>query len=125
MSQSSDEFLENLRVDLANWKREQFDSSVQEDQDVTKLNDYLKLTAFAYQMLKTYLEQKDVSKVDPMLQPILTSLGDINQLSREKKDLAIEYLFRDLIEYPFTYNTRLINSFDETNIVRTNIIPNK
>jgi hypothetical protein len=121
----SDTFIRAVRAAIAEWKEEQLDETVKEDQDTRKLNDYLKLTAFAYEMVKEYLASNGTSQVDPLLTTILATIGDVSRVNRDEQRLLHEYLFRDLIEYPFTYNARLINSFEAKDVLHTNIIPNK
>ena len=125
MSRDSDTFLRNVRAGLAKWKQEQLKNSVEEEQDTMRLNLYLKQTAIAYEMLKSYLDTQNDHNVDASLQEILTLIGRPSDLTREEEMLLREYLLRDLVEYPFTYNTSLINSFRNTNVFNTKIVPNK
>lgn len=121
----TDKFIETLRDSIAKWKQDQLLESVHDDQDTTKLNSYLKLTGLAYEMLKSYLDSQGKQPFDPILQPIVNAIGPISGLSSEDAMFLEYYLFRDLVEYPFTYNTRLIDSFEKKNILDTKIIPNK
>jgi hypothetical protein len=125
MSRDSDQFLRNVRAAITQWKQSQLQNVVKEDQDTSKLNLFLKQTAVAYDSLKTYLESPTNTVSDISLSQILTVIGNKTQLTDEEDMLLREYLFRDLIEYPFTYNTTLINSFQKTNALNTKIIPNK
>lgn len=123
MSRDSDQFLRTVRAAITQWKQSQLQNVVKEDQDTSKLNLFLKQTAVAYENLKTYLESG--TNQDPSLGQILAAIGNKAELSEEEEMLLQEYLFRDLIEYPFTYNTSLINSFQTTNALNTKIVPNK
>ncbi len=76
-------------------------------------------------MLKNYIQTHGKSQVDSMLKSILESIGPVDDLSLEEEMLVEHALTHDLLEYPFTYNTSLINSFQKSNILNTNIIPNK
>lgn len=125
MPRESDQFLRNVRAAITQWKQSQLQNSVQDDQDTTKLNLFLEQTAVAYKNLKQYLESESYDLSDSSLSPILEAIGNKHQLSHEEEVLLREYLFRDLIEYPFTYNTTLINSFRTTNALNTKIVPNK
>jgi hypothetical protein len=125
MPRESDQFLRNVRAAITQWKQSQLQNSVQDDQDTTKLNLFLEQTAVAYKNLKQYLESESYDLSDFSLSPILEAIGNKHQLSHEEEVLLREYLFRDLIEYPFTYNTTLINSFRTTNALNTKIVPNK
>lgn len=125
MSRDSDQFLRNVRTAIVEWKQSQLQNSVKEDQDTSKLNLFLKQTAVAYDNLKTYLESPNNAVSDASLSQILAAIGNKADLSDEEDMLLREYLFRDLIEYPFTYNTTLINSFQKSNALNTKIVPNK
>jgi hypothetical protein len=124
MSRDPDTYIRNVRTAVAKWKQHQLGNVVQEDQDTTKLNSYLKLTALAHQMLKDYLDSNK-SQVDPLLNEIISIIGPVSGLTSEEMMLLDDYLFRDLVEYPFTYNTQLINSFEKRNAFNTKIVPNK
>jgi hypothetical protein len=123
MSRDSDVFLHTVRSALAQWKQSELQNSVQDDQDTTKLNVFLRKTAVVYDILKDYIDNGKAT--DPSLAVIVNAIGNLDQLSQEEDMLLREYLFRDLIEYPFTYNTHLINSFTKKNALDTNIVPNK
>lgn len=124
MSRDPDNYIRNVRGAIAKWKQAQLLNSVQEDQDTMKLNAYLKLTVFAHQMLKDYIHSKR-QQIDPLLRDIVNAIGPVSGLSSEELMLLEDFLFRDLVEYPFTYNTNLINSFEKRNAVNTKIVPNK
>lgn len=120
-----DEFVRNLRQAIGAWKQEQLIHITKETQDTQKLNEYLKLTGLAYQMLKKHIDTQGKSSTDPILSSIVESIGSLDDLTMEQQILVEDALTRDLLEYPFTYNTNLINSFQKSNILNTNIIPNK
>ena len=120
-----DDFVRNLRKAIGVWKQEQLANVTKETQDTQRLNDYLKLTGLAYQMLKKYIDTQGKSSTDPILKSILETIGTLDDLTIEEQILVEDALTRDLLEYPFTYNTNLINSFQKSNILNTNIIPNK
>lgn len=122
---STNDFVRNLRGAISIWKQQQLMDSIKEDQDNGKLNDYLKITALAHEMLKKYIDSQGQSQIDPMLNTIIQSFGNLSGLTSEERMLVDEYIFRDLVEYPFTFNVGLINSFEKRNILNTNIVPNK
>ncbi len=122
---STNDFVRNLRGAISIWKQQQLMDSIKEDQDNGKLNDYLKITALAHEMLKKYIDSQGQSQIDPMLNTIIESFGNLSGLTSEERMLVDEYIFRDLVEYPFTFNVGLINSFEKRNILNTNIVPNK
>lgn len=76
-------------------------------------------------MLKKHIDTQGKSSTDPILSSIVESIGSLDDLTMEQQILVEDALTRDLLEYPFTYNTNLINSFQKSNILNTNIIPNK
>ena len=125
MQRDSDQFLRNIRGLLGHWKQQQLMEAIHDDQDTTKLNQYIKMTAFAYNMLNQYIKSNGQSKLDVSLGDILQAIGNVELLNREERMLLQEYFFNDLIEYPFTYNTSLINSFQKRNAVNTNFVPNQ
>lgn len=125
MQRDSDQFLRNIRGLLGHWKQQQLMEAIHDDQDTTKLNQYIKMTAFAYNMLNQYIKSNGQSKFDVSLGDILQAIGNVELLNREERMLLQEYFFNDLIEYPFTYNTSLINSFQKRNAVNTNFVPNQ
>lgn len=122
---STNDFVQNLRGAISLWKQQQLSDTIKEDQDNGKLNDYLKITALAHEMLKQYIESEGQAEMDPTLNPIVQSFGNLSGLTSEQRMLLDEYIFRDLVEYPFTFNVGLINSFEKRNILNTNIVPNK
>lgn len=124
MPRDPDDYIRNVRATVAKWKQTQLLDSLQDDQDTTKLNGYLKLTALAHQMLKDYVTSNK-SQSDPLLRDIVNAIGPISGLTSEELMLLEDSLFRDLVEYPFTYNTNLINSFEKRNAFNRKIVPNK
>lgn len=125
MQRDSDQFLRNIRGLLGQWKQQELMEAIHDEQDTTKLNQYIKMTAFAYDMLNQYIKSNGQSKLDVSLGDILQAIGNVELLNREERMLLQEYFFHDLIEYPFTYNTSLINSFQKRNAINTNFVPNQ
>ena len=121
----SNQFVRDIRASLAEWKQEQLLTTTQDDQNTLKLNDYLKVTGLAYQMLKKYIDSHGKAPVDPVLHTIVDTIGPLDTLSLEDQLLLEDALFRDLVEYPFSYNRSLINSFEPRNVLSTKIIPNQ
>lgn len=121
----SNQALRTFRSSLAKWKQTQLQELTQDEQDTMKLNAYLKLTGTAYTLLKDYIDSDGRKEVDPLLQELVAPLGSPSSLSQEQLLILEDILFRDLVEYPFTYNTQLINSFTSKNALNTNIVPNK
>jgi hypothetical protein len=96
-----------FRTKLAEWKHSHLDAIIEDSQDTRKLNDYLKLTKELYASLMKHPEKEPLSAdiAEPEFQMILE---------------------RDLIESPFTYDIKLINSFSRRdNVFDGKIVPNK
>lgn len=125
MSRDLDGFLSGIRATLKEWKQSQLLEVLQDAQETTKLNDYIQMTGLSYYMIKEYLDSNGTSKLDPVLNPLVKAIGDLSTVTDEERMGIDTYLFRDLVEYPFTYDTNLINSFETKNVLNTNIVPNK
>ena len=119
---------ESARVDtfrkaISSWKKNQLDTTIGENQDTLLLNAYTKKTADLYYALKSYIENNtSLSVTDEALSE---ALGDPTTLTMDERIQILQTLFRDLIEFRFTYDTTLINSFTPEEVLDTNIIPNK
>jgi hypothetical protein len=119
---------ESARVDtfrkaLSSWKKNELDTTIGEEQDTLLLNAYTKKTADLYYSLKSYIENNtSLSVTDETLNE---ALGDPTTLTMDERIQILQSLFRDLIEFRFTYDTTLINSFTSEEALDTNIIPNK
>ena len=56
MSRDLDEFLHRIRSTLKEWKQTQLLELLQDKQETTRLNDYIRLTGESYYMLKDYVD---------------------------------------------------------------------
>jgi hypothetical protein len=116
---------ESTRVDtfrkaISSWKKNQLDTTIGEEQDTLLLNAYTKKTADLYYSLKNYIENNTaLSVTDDTLNE---ALGDPTTLTMDERIQILQSLFRDLIEFRFTYDTKLINSFRSEEALDTNII---
>jgi regulator of replication initiation timing len=116
---------ESARVDtfrkaISSWKKNQLDTTIGEEQDTLLLNAYTKKTADLYYSLKNYIENNTALSVTD--NTLNEALGDPTTLTMDERIQILQSLFRDLIEFRFTYDTTLINSFRSEEALDTNII---
>lgn len=116
---------ESTRVDtfrkaISSWKKNQLDTTIGEEQDTLLLNAYTKKTADLYYSLKNYIENNTALSVTD--NTLNEALGDPTTLTMDERIQILQSLFRDLIEFRFTYDTTLINSFRSEEALDTNII---
>lgn len=114
---------DNFRKALSKWKQTQLENIIGEDQDTLALNSYLKRTSEQYEDMKNYIEEN--KKSDRLDKELLAMVGNPQEFSTDTRINILHTLFRDLIEFPFTYDTVLINSFNEDEAVKRNIVGNK
>lgn len=114
---------DTFRAAISEWKQKQLDSILGDNQDTQALNAYLKKTKETYQSIKNYIESKsDETRIDKEL---LISMGDPKTYSPDTRINILHTLTRDLLEFPFTFDRALTNSFTDDEAVQTKIIPNK
>ena len=77
MSRDLDEFLNGIRATLKEWKQSQLLELLQDAQETTRLNDYIQMTGLSYYMIKDYLDSNGSSKLDPVLNPLVKSFGEL------------------------------------------------
>lgn len=119
---TTNEHADNFRRILSEWKQSQLDALIGEDQDTLKLNAYLKKASDTYASMKEYIEDNKKGSIDKQL---IEALGDPREFSTDTRINILHTLFRDLVEFPFTYDTTLINSFDGEEVLHTEIVGNK
>lgn len=120
---TTNEQSDNFRRVISQWKQKQLETLIGDDQDTLKLNAYLKKASEAYTDMKAYIEEnKKKTTIDKVL---LEALGDPTSFSTDTRINILHTLFRDLVEFPFTYDTTLINSFDGEEVLDTEIVGNK
>lgn len=97
-----------LRNAISTWKQNTLDTDTETTQKNKVLTDYVKKASALYRVLKDSLENQEVGEQNEMI--------DIINKNRGSSDFCIEadsILFRDLIEFPFTYDAHVINSFTD------------
>lgn len=96
-----------FRMKIAEWKKSELEPLVAESQETVQLNEYLRKTKELYEKL--------------LANP------DSEPLSQQMSSVDFKFILdRDLIEAPFTYDTKLINSFSpRDNVFDGNIVPNR
>lgn len=113
----------HFRETLTTWKKKQLEDILKENQNTLALNSYLQKTAEIYDSLKNYIEGR--TKEIPVEKALVEDLGNPLSFDLDTRIRLLHTLFRDLIEFPFTYDTKLINSFTKEDILNTNILPNQ
>jgi hypothetical protein len=106
-----------FRAKLLEWKEKHIDTITRESQDQTILNTYLKESATLYKRIRDTLEGR--SQDNDLNLDLDTTSG------MERADL-LSAAYSDLVEFPFTYDKKLINSFPKKNSLEgAEIIPNQ
>ena len=117
------ERLAQFRRVLSAWKQKELNGILGNNQDTLALNLYSKKTVQVYYALKDYIDEGSALTIN---EPELTDvLGDPETLTMDERFQILQSLFRDLIEFRFTYDTELINSFNPEEKLNTNIVPNE
>lgn len=116
---SHEERVTAFRTAIATWKRDTLNSFTENQQDPTKLNSFLtNLTTLYYEFLKV-LEGNRPSRVlleHPLWKRLNSSDTQFFPVqSPLNRTVFKQILFRDLVEFPFTFNLELIDSFPEKN----------
>ena len=122
--------IEDFRQRLAKWKKDHLNEITKDTQDNRALNKYLSDCAMLHFMLRNVLEGgqptpelrnhsiwKQIGGTQNGFFPIRSPI-DRTEMS--------QVVFRDLVEFPFTFNTKLTNSFPRRNSMEdAEIIPNE
>jgi hypothetical protein len=107
--------LEQFRQTLASWKKTQLNNTTKDEQDVTKLNKFIDDCSALYLELRDVIDGKKPSRTLENHSLWKQMGGQQNQYFPIKSPLdraeMSHIVFRDLVEFPFTFNTSLINSF--------------
>jgi hypothetical protein len=113
-----------FRNALAVWKATQIKDILRDEQDTSALNVYLQSAANLQSTVESYING-NTKIASSIPESFRTILGNIRSMPSDLRAEVSYSLFRDLIEFPFTYDTNLINSFQADEVLKTNIIPNK
>lgn len=121
--------IEDFRQRLATWKKLHLDGITKNSQDTTALNTFTNDCSDLYFLLRDILEGRRPSET-------LKNHSLWKQIGGQKNGVfpvqsAIDrtelnhLIFRDLVEFPYTFNTKLINSFPRRDSLEdAEIIPN-
>lgn len=115
-----------IRTAVLQWKKALLNEMTKDNQDTLVLNEFRNELTSLFYLLRDVMEGYDVSpdleehEVWGLIQEYFPLHDGI-----ERIDLT-HTLFRDLVEYPFTFNTKLINAFLKKNSLQdAEILPNK
>jgi hypothetical protein len=123
MYETTNDLADQFRVAVSKWKEEQLDTILGDTQNTVALNTYLKKTKETYEAMKNYIE--GIGLADHIDESLRTALGNPSDFSTDTRINILHTISRDLIEFPFTYDTALINSFQPDETLETEIIANK
>ena len=117
-----------LRETLLLWKKSYLTNLTKEAQDTTVLNTFLKTCAILFYELRDVIEGQKPSKT--LLQyPVWKQIQKLHIFPVQAPLMRIELtqvIFRDLLEFPFTFNSKLANSFlNQNSLEGTKIVPNE
>lgn len=105
--ESTESAKNTFRIQLSDWKRSHLEPITEDSQDTMKLKEYLEKTKMLYNDLLQ----------NPLKEPLSQKMSSVE---------FQEILQRDLIESPFTYDIKLINSLSSKNdVFDGTIIPNQ
>ena len=117
--------IDEFRMALSKWKQNHVDSILGENQDTVVLNAYLKKTGGLYNQLQQHIEMGKPLQLNSEVEEILEFLPETSTLDENTRTQLLHILFRDLIEFPFTYDTHHTNSMKKEEAFDTNILSNK
>lgn len=120
------ERVDAIRTHVLTWKKKLLNAMTKDNQDTLVLNEFRnELVSFFY-LLRDVMEGYEPT---PELESheLWLTIKDYFPLHDgiERIDLT-HTLYRDLVEFPFTFNTKLINAFLKKNsLENAEILPNK
>ena len=115
-----------MRAIVLQWKKKQLNAATKDNQDTLVLNQFRNELVSLFYLLRDVMEGYDPS---PQLKAheLWALLKEYFPLHDgiERIDLT-QTLYRDLVEFPFTFNPKLINAFLKKNsLADAEILPNK
>lgn len=118
--------VDTIRQIVLQWKKKLLNSITKDNQDTLVLNSFRNDLAAIFYLLRDVMEGYDPT---PELEShsLWANLKQYFPLQDgiERIDLT-HILYRDLVEYPFTFNSKLINAFLKKNSLEdAEILPNK
>lgn len=122
--------VEEFRQRLAKWKKSHLNTLTKDTQNDQVLNVFLKDCGDLYMLLRDVLEGRGASEKlrnhAIWKQVGGTQNGFFPVRSPMDRTEMSQVVFRDLVEFPFTFNTKLVNSFPRRNSMEdAEIIPNE
>lgn len=107
--------LEQFRQTLASWKKDQLNRTTKDEQDVEKLNKFINDCSALYVELRDVIDGKKPSRTlenHPLWKQIGGQQNTYFPIKSPLDRAEMSHIvFRDLVEFPFTFNTSLINAF--------------
>jgi len=108
---------DGFRAKLLDWKSKHIDEITRQNQDQTVLNTYLKEATDLYKAIREKVEGRSEDTVLDF---------DLDTLSGMERADLLSAAYSDLVEFPFTYDNKLINSLPKKNSMEgAEIIPNQ
>jgi hypothetical protein len=128
--QARDDRIEEFRQRLAKWKKAHLDEITKDNQQTTALNKYIDDCSDLYFLLRDVLEGHPASiqlrNHSLWKQVGGTQNGFFPVRSPIDRTEMNQVIFRDLVEFPYTFNTKLTNAFPRRNSLEdAEIIPNE
>lgn len=109
--------MDAFRRTITTWKRESLNSFTENQQDATKLNSYLaKLTSLYFEFLRVLEGNRSSAALQQNSLWIALTTGETKFFpvaSPLDRTVYKQILFRDLVEFPFTFNTDLMDRFPD------------
>jgi hypothetical protein len=123
---SRQERVDEIRTHVLTWKKKLLNAITRDNQDTQVLNEFRNELVLFFDLLRDVMEGYEPT---PELESyeIWSTIKDYFPLHDgiERIDL-MHALYRDLVEFPFTFNTKLINAFLQKNsLENAEILPNK
>lgn len=125
-----DSRIEEFRQRLAAWKKQHLDTITKNNQHTTALNTFTNNCSDLYFLLRDVLEGRPPSETLRNHSLWKQIGGQQNgffpvRSAMDRTELN-HVIFRDLVEFPYTFNTKLINSFPRRDSLEdAEIIPNE
>jgi hypothetical protein len=124
--ETREERVNEIRTHVLTWKKKVLNAMTKDNQDTLVLNEFRNELVSLFYLLRDVMEGYDPT---PELESheVWATIKDYFPLHDgiERIDLT-HILYRDLVEFPFTFNSKLINAFLKKNsLENAEILPNK
>lgn len=120
------ERVNEIRNHVLSWKKRKLNRMTKDNQDTLVLNKFRNELVSLFYLLRDAMEGYEPSS-ELQSHEVWTTIKDYFPLHDgiERIDLT-HILYRDLVEFPFTFNSKLINAFLKKNsLENAEILPNK